>query len=87
MLYVAMRYVQGGDARSLLNRLGPLAFGMAWSIIAQAASALDAAHANGLIHRDVKPTNMLLERRRGGRARRGGPTAATSTTCTCPTSA
>jgi len=60
-LYVAMRYVQGGDARSLLNRYGPLPFGMAWSIIVQAASALDAAHANGLIHRDVKPTNMLLD--------------------------
>jgi serine/threonine-protein kinase len=60
-LYVAMRYIQGGDARALLNRLGPLPFGWAWSIIAQVASALDAAHANGLIHRDVKPTNMLLE--------------------------
>jgi hypothetical protein len=60
-LYVAMRYVQGGDARSLLNRNGPLPFGMAWSIIAQSAAALDAAHANGMIHRDVKPTNMLLD--------------------------
>src|SRR5579872_4096692 len=60
-LYVAMRYVPGGDARSLLNRYGPLSFGMAWSIIAQSAAALDAAHANGLIHRDVKPTNMLLD--------------------------
>ena len=60
-LYVAMRYVQGGDARSLLNRLGPLPFGWAWSIIAQVASALDAAHAHGLIHRDVRPANMLLD--------------------------
>jgi serine/threonine-protein kinase len=60
-LYVAMRYVPGGDARSLLNRYGPLPFGMAWSIIAQSAAALDAAHANGMIHRDVKPTNMLLD--------------------------
>jgi serine/threonine protein kinase len=71
-LYVAMRYIQGGDARALLNRLGPLPFGWAWSIIAQVASALDAAHANGLIHRDVKPTNMLLEAgdNAGGGARR-----------------
>src|SRR5258706_10423289 len=71
-LSVAMRYVQGGDARSLLNRLGPLPFGWAWSIIAQAASALDAAHAHGLIHRDVKPTNMLLDTGdlTGGRAPR-----------------
>src|SRR5260221_5243721 len=72
VLYVAMRYVQGGDARSLLNRLGPLPFGWAWSITAQVASALDAAHAHGLIHRDVKPTNMLLDTGdlTGGRAPR-----------------
>src|SRR5258708_7125201 len=61
VLYVAMRYVQGGDARSLLNRLGPLPFGWAWSITAQVASALDAAHAHRLIHRDVKPAHMLLD--------------------------
>jgi hypothetical protein len=60
-LYVAMRYVQGGDARSLLNRHGPLPVAWAWSIIAQVASALDAAHANGLLHRDVKPANMMLD--------------------------
>ncbi len=60
-LYVAMRYVQGGDARSLLNRYGPLPVAWAWDIIAQVASALDAAHAGGVIHRDVKPTNMLLD--------------------------
>jgi len=60
-LYLAMRYVQGGDARSLLNRFGPLPVTWAWTIIAQVASALDAAHAHGLIHRDVKPSNMLLD--------------------------
>jgi serine/threonine protein kinase len=75
-LYVAMRYIQGGDARALLNRLGPLPFGWAWSIIAQVASALDAAHANGLIHRDVKPTNMLLEA--GDSAGGGAPPRADS---------
>jgi serine/threonine protein kinase len=57
-LYVAMRYIEGGDARSLL---GPLPRAQAWSVIAQVASALDAAHGHGLIHRDVKPANMLLD--------------------------
>jgi hypothetical protein len=60
-LYVAMRYVQGGDARSLLNRHGPLPAAWAWNIIAGVASALDAAHAHGLIHGDVRPANMLLD--------------------------
>ena len=60
-LFIAMRYVQGGDVRSLLRRLGVLPAGRAWSIIARVAAALDAAHARGLIHRDVKPANMLLD--------------------------
>ena len=59
--YAAMRYVPGGDIRSMLSRAGPLRPAMAWTILAQAASALDAAHARGLVHRDVKPANMLLE--------------------------
>jgi serine/threonine protein kinase len=61
ILYVAMRHVGGGDARSLLRRLGPLPVAWAGSLIAQVASALDAAHGRGLIHRDVKPTNILLD--------------------------
>jgi len=60
-LFIAMRYVQGGDVRSLLRRLGVLPAGRAWSIIARVAAALDAAHARGLIHRHVKPANMLLD--------------------------
>ena len=61
MLYLAMRYVPGGDVRSLVSRLGPLDLATAWSIVAEVAAALDAAHGQGLIHRDVKPASMLLE--------------------------
>jgi len=61
VLYIAMRYVPDGDVRTLIDRVGPLPPGRACALIAQAASALDAAHARGLVHRDVKPTNMLLE--------------------------
>jgi serine/threonine protein kinase len=49
------------DAGALLNRLGPLPPGCVLNIIAQIASALDAAHARGLVHGDVKPANILLQ--------------------------
>ena len=61
VLYIAMRYIPDGDVRALIDRVGPLPAARACALIAQAASALDAAHARGLVHRDVKPTNMLLE--------------------------
>ena len=60
VLFIAMRYVSGQDVHSLLNRAGPLPAARAAGIVAQVASALDAAHACGLVHRDVKPANMLL---------------------------
>jgi hypothetical protein len=60
VLFIAMRYVGGQDVHSLLNRTGPLPPARAAGIVAQVASALDAAHACGLVHRDVKPANMLL---------------------------
>ncbi len=60
-VYVAMHYVRGSDVRSLLNRLGPPPVVYVGQIVAQVAAALDAAHARGLIHRDVKPANVLVE--------------------------
>jgi hypothetical protein len=65
MLFIAMRYVPGGDVRSLLTREGPLRVDRAAAILVSVASALDAAHAAGLVHRDVKPGNMLMDVRKG----------------------
>ena len=61
ILYVAMRYVQGGDARSLIGQFGSLPPGYTGQIITQVASALDAMHTHGLIHRDVRSANILLD--------------------------
>ncbi|WP_336320358.1 serine/threonine-protein kinase [Streptomyces lavendofoliae] len=60
VLYIAMRYVAGQDLRALLDRTGPLPPEQAGRIAAQVASALDAAHAHDLVHRDVKPGNILV---------------------------
>ena len=60
LLYIAMRYVDGMDLSTLLRREGRLVPARAVAIMAQVASALDAAHARGLVHRDVKPGNILL---------------------------
>ena len=59
-VYIAMRLVPGTDLRLLLRREGPLEPARALAIVGQAADALDAAHARGLLHRDVKPANILL---------------------------
>ena len=72
VLYVAMHYVTAGDARSLLSQHGPLPLGYAWRIVAQIASALDAAHAHGVIHRDVRPANILLDGDEAGDRAAGG---------------
>jgi serine/threonine-protein kinase len=61
--FIAMRFVHGADLRQVLERQGALVAERAVEYISQVASALDAAHAAGLIHRDVKPENILVDTR------------------------
>jgi peptide/nickel transport system substrate-binding protein len=59
-LYITMRYVEGTDLRSEIDRRGRLTLQFTAHVLAQVGSALDAAHECGLVHRDVKPENILL---------------------------
>ncbi|OCB07351.1 serine/threonine-protein kinase PknH/PknJ [Mycobacterium intracellulare] len=59
-IFLEMRLVEGTDLDSVLKRFGPLTPPRAVAVITQIASALDAAHAAGVMHRDVKPQNILV---------------------------
>jgi serine/threonine protein kinase len=63
-LFLAMELVGGGDLGTKIEHEGPLSPALAVSILEQMADALDAAHAAGLVHRDFKPGNVLLDGQR-----------------------
>jgi protein kinase-like protein len=60
VFYIAMRFVEGSDLKSILKNEGPLELDRAVSIVTQIAAALNVAHSRDLVHRDIKPANILI---------------------------
>jgi serine/threonine protein kinase len=65
-LYIVMRYVSGGDLKTLVSNSGPLELERTLNLLMPVALALDTAHEHGLVHRDVKPANILIQRSTAG---------------------
>ena len=65
-LYLSMRLIEGRDLRTVVDAEGPLDLRRVARIVAGVAAGLDAAHAHGMVHRDVKPANVLVEGNDGG---------------------
>src|SRR5947208_665241 len=61
VIFIAMRYVKGPDLEQLLEQAGSLEPHQALAILEQVAGALDAAHSYEIVHRDVKPPNVMIE--------------------------
>jgi serine/threonine protein kinase len=61
--YIVMEYIEGKDLNTIVKQEGPLPLELACNYIAQAAEGLQHAHQNGLIHRDVKPANLLVDKK------------------------
>ena len=68
LLYISMRYIPGSDLKTLIEKEGPLDLDRTVALLDQVASALDDAHERDLVHRDVKPQNILVQKRAGRRA-------------------
>jgi serine/threonine protein kinase len=62
LLFLVMEYVDGCDLETLVKRQGPLSISVACTMLRQAAAALQYAHDRGMVHRDVKPANLLVPR-------------------------
>ncbi|ADG76978.1 non-specific serine/threonine protein kinase OS=Tsukamurella paurometabola (strain ATCC 8368 / DSM / CCUG 35730 / CIP 100753 / JCM 10117 / KCTC 9821 / NBRC 16120 / NCIMB 702349 / NCTC 13040) OX=521096 GN=Tpau_0335 PE=4 SV=1 [Tsukamurella paurometabola] len=65
-LWIAMELVEGGNVAQIVQREGPFSLDRAVAVIEQVADALDEAHGHGILHRDVKPANFLVDRGRRG---------------------